>query len=67
MFALILRHKVIVWTNNLYKKLKSINANYKIGMSSYKLAQFVSEFIKTRRPGFYSHDNFSKSVILRND
>lgn len=62
MFALILRHKVIVWTNNLHKKLKSIYANYKIGMSSYKLAQFVCEFIKTRRPGFYSHDNFSNQL-----
>ena len=62
MFALILRHKVIVWTNNLHKKLKSIDANYKIGISSYKLAQFVSKFIKTRRPGFYSHDNFPNQL-----
>lgn len=31
-------------------------------MSSYKLAQFVSEFIKTKRPGFYSHDNFSNQL-----
>lgn len=49
---------VIVWTNNLHKKLKSINANYKIEMSLYKLAQFVSEFIKTRQPGFCFYDNF---------
>lgn len=27
-------------------------------MSLYKLAQFVSELIKTKWPGFYSHDNF---------
>lgn len=31
-------------------------------MSSYKLAQFVSEFIKTRRPGFYSYDNFPNQL-----
>ena len=31
-------------------------------MSSYKLAQFVSKFIKTWRPGFYSHDNFSNQL-----
>ena len=31
-------------------------------MSSYKLAQFVSEFIKTRRPGLYSHDNFPNQL-----
>ena len=62
MFALILRHKVIVWTNNLHKKLKSIHTNYKIGMNSYKLAQFVSEFIKIRRPGFYSYDNFPNQL-----
>ena len=58
MFALILRYKVIVWTNNLHKKLKSISANYKIGMSPYKLAQFVSKFIKIRQLGFNSYDNF---------
>ena len=49
---------MIVYINNIDKKLKSIDANYKIGMSLYKLAQFVYEFIKTRQPGFYSHDNF---------
>ena len=48
--------------NNLLKKLKNINANYKIGMSSYKLAQFVSEFIKTGRPRFYFHDSFSNKL-----
>ena len=49
---------MIVWTNNLQNKLKSIDANYKIRMSSYKFAKFISEFIKTRRLGFYSHNNF---------
>ena len=48
MFALIFRYKMIVWTNNLHKKLKSINVNYKIGMNLYKLTKFVSEFIITR-------------------
>lgn len=62
MFVLILRHKVIIWTNNLYKKLKNIDANYKIGISSYKLAQFVSEFIKTRQSRFYFYDNFPNQL-----
>lgn len=31
-------------------------------MSLYKLAQFVSEFIKTRQSGFYSHDNFPNQL-----
>ena len=48
--------------NNLQEKLKNINANYKIGISSYKLAQFVWEFIKTRQPGFYFHDSFSNQL-----
>lgn len=39
-----------------------MGTNFKIGMSSYKLAQFVSEFIKTRRPKFYSHDNFPNQL-----
>ena len=31
-------------------------------MSSYKLVQFVSKFIKTKQPGFYSHDNFPNQL-----
>ena len=31
-------------------------------MNLYKLTQFVLEFIKTRRPGFYSHDNFPNQL-----
>ena len=31
-------------------------------MSSYKLTQFVSEFIKTRQPGFYFYDSFPNQL-----
>lgn len=41
------------------EKIKNINVNYKIGINLYKLAQFVLEFIKTWRSGFYSYNNFS--------
>ena len=39
-------------------------------MSSYKLAQFVLEFIKTWQPEFYSHNNFSNQLyctIIKED
>ena len=39
-----------------------MNANYKIGMNLYKLAQFISEFIKTQRLGFYFYDSFSNQL-----
>lgn len=31
-------------------------------MSSYKLAQLISGFIKTKQPGFYSHENFPNQL-----
>lgn len=31
-------------------------------MSSQKLAQFVSEFVKTKQPEFYSNDNFPNQL-----
>lgn len=49
---------MIIQTNNLYKKLKIININYKIKISLYKFSQFVLEFIKTRQLEFYFYNNF---------
>lgn len=34
-------------------------------MNLYKLAQFISKFIKTRESEFYSYDNFSISYIMQ--